>query len=431
MSRTTPPRVRLYEPVRGDRAEFWRSLRATYGDVAPVELEPGVHGWLLLSYDLNRRVLGRDDLFSRDPRTWRDLEDGTIAADSGIRAAWQYRPTALFSDGDEHRRLSRSLLRAFDRLNERRTSANISEVSHGLIDRFAARGHADLVADFCVPLPLMVMGTLFGLSQDQIARIIDQTTRTWQGDPEAAQAMGRLLFEVAVAAREEPDETTLPTLLLEQGLTEAETAAQLGLLLSAGVDPVTHTIGAALRELLTDTDVSRARSVMRISDSVNLVLVRHTPLETMVARFPLQDLSLGRYQVRAGDCVVAGFAAASEDLYAGSTLDEIASNRAHLTWGVGAHRCPHYGRDLSQDMAETAIGAVFERLPLLRLATPPESHRWLPNVNLRGLRSLPVRFAARSAAPQPPAEAPPVGDVRALGFWRRLAEAVTPRRAAG
>jgi len=417
--------VRLYEPIPGDRADFWRSLLSTHGDVAPALLEPGTRAWLLLSYDVNKYVLSQDRFFSRDPRQWREMADGTIGPDSGIRAAWQKRDTALFSDGEEHRRFSGALLKAFAELSEQHMFANIRTVAQHLIDDFVHEGHADLIADYTQPLPLMVMGRLFGLTSPQMSQIVEQTTRTWDGDPEAATAMGRLLFQVTVDARQSPDNPHLPALLLKQGLTETETAEQLGLLLSAGVDPVAHATGMALRELLSDPDLAASRPIMRVSETVNLILARHTPLETMVARYPLHDVRLGHYDIRAGDCLLAGFASASEDLYAGLSLESIAMNRAHLTFGVGAHRCPRYGQNLAQGMAETAISLLLERLPDLRPATPPEEHRWLSNVNLRGLVDLPVRFtperpAPRANVPRPSAyqdtSPPPTAPRRLRGF---------------
>src|SRR5699024_7085006 len=67
----------------------------------------------------------------------------------------------------------------------------------------------------------------------------------------------------------------------------------------------------------------------------------------------------------------------------------------------------------------------LERLPDLRPATPPEKHRWLSNVNLRGLVDLPVRFtperpAPRTNVPRPTAcqdpSPPPTTPERLRGF---------------
>jgi len=408
------PPVPLYEPITGDRADFWKHLRATYGEVAPVLLEPGVHAWLLLSYKANKYVMSNDALFARDPRWWRDLQDGTISRDSGTWAVWHKRSTALLSDDGEHRYLSGALLQAFAQLDAQRILGQIREVAEGLIDDFAREGHADLISQYARLIPLQVLCRIFGMSSSQIAAITEQMSLIWQGHPgamEAVERMRQMLLNVAQRARARPDRTSLPTLLIEQGHTDAQVGDQLSLIVSAASDPVTHTIGAALRQILSDPDLAHAhaRSTLLISETINVILVRHTPLETIVARHPRRDIELGGYPIRAGDCLVVGFAAASLDLYGEAAAEDVAHNRAHLTFGVGAHRCPHYGKDLALAIAETAIGVAFERLADLRLATPPAEHRWLPTSNLRGLIELPVRFTSESAPAVPsPADKEPL-----------------------
>ncbi|GAB3724242.1 cytochrome P450 family protein [Nocardiopsis nanhaiensis] len=394
-------RVPLYQPVQGDRDTYWQDMRQSYGPIAPVLLEPGVHAWLLLSYKLNKEVLANDDLYARDPRWWRDMVDGTISPDSGTRAVWHKRPTALLSDGAEHQRLAGALSMAFARLQQQRVLEQMTTVAHALIDEFAADGQVDLIGQYARLLPLHVLCRLFGMGPPQIAAITEQMSLIWQGHPgamAAVKAMGELLHEVAQRARTEPNPAALPTLLLDQGLSEHEVGEQLGLVVSAAADPVTHTIGMALRQLLSDPDLatSYASSTLLIAETVNLVQVRHSPLETIVARFPRRDVHLGGQLIRQGDCLVAGFAPAAADLYRGMDLDQVASNRAHLAFGAGAHQCPRYGRDLASAMAETAIEVLTHRLSDLRLATLPATHRWLPTSNLRGLVDLPARFTPES-----------------------------------
>lgn len=395
------PAVPLYEPIQGDRSQYWHRLRNTYGAVAPVLLEPGVPAWLLLSYDLNKQVMTDDKTFARDPRWWRDLQDGTISRESGTWAVWHKRATALLSDDAEHRYLSGALIASFAQLDEHRILGQIRQVAHNLIDEFAPYGHVDLMGQYARLLPLHVLCRIFGMSPAQITQITEQMSLIWQGHPGAMVAVEKmrgLLLDIARRARFEPDPHSLPTLLIEQGHTDVQVGDQLSLIVSAAADPVTHTIGQALRQLLSDPELAQAHahSTLLVSEAINLVLVHNTPLETIVARHPRRDLTLGGYKVRKGDCLVFGFAAASQDLYQGRPAEQVASNRAHLMFGAGAHQCPHYGRDLALAMAETAISTLTDRLHGLRLATPPSEHRWLPTTNLHGLVDLPAHFTPLS-----------------------------------
>ena len=83
-------------PGRGEAsaAELpWEQLRSQYGGLVPVEITPGVPGWLLLGYKENLQVLRDQTYFSADPRPW--SPSGAPPARSG----------ALNRDGDEHQRL--------------------------------------------------------------------------------------------------------------------------------------------------------------------------------------------------------------------------------------------------------------------------------------------------------------------------------------
>lgn len=404
--------VKLYEPITGDRTAFWRHLRQVHGEVAPALIEPGVPAWLLLSYGANRQVMADDATFKRDPRHWHDLHNGRIGPDAGVRATWHKRPTALLSDGEEHRHLSTALTGAFAQLDAQRTLGRIADTAHRLIDTFAVNGQADLMGQYARLLPLHVLCRLMGMSTPEVARITGCMSQIWAAQPGAMKAvhqMQSLLLQVARQGRTAPDPHSLPSLLVQQGLTEAETAEQLGLIVSAAADPVTHTIGQALRQLLTDAALASAygASTLQITETVNLVQLRHSPMETLVARFPARDVEIGGRRIRAGDCLVFGFASASDEMFGHLADEDAASNRAHLTFGLGAHRCPRYGRDLALAMAETAIATLFDRLPDVRLTTPPEQHLWLPGTQLRGLASLPAAFTPATPRSEEPTWATP------------------------
>ena len=85
-------------------AEDYAQLRAQYGQVARVALEPGVKAWLVLGYTENLAVLRDERLFSRDGRYWRLVQDGTVRPDSPLGPMMFYRPNVVGADGIEHRR---------------------------------------------------------------------------------------------------------------------------------------------------------------------------------------------------------------------------------------------------------------------------------------------------------------------------------------
>ena len=60
-------------------------------------------------------------------------------------------------------------------------------------------------------------------------------------------------------------------------------------------------------------------------------------------------------------------------------------NNVHIAFGAGAHAC--MGAHLARLEAQTAIGAVVQRFPGLKLAGEPE---WMSHFMFHGLQSLSV-----------------------------------------
>ena len=63
----------------------------------------------------------------------------------------------------------------------------------------------------------------------------------------------------------------------------------------------------------------------------------------------------------------------------------------HLAFGQGVHFC--LGASLARLEGQIAIGTLLRRAPDLGLAVPPHSLRYRPSLILRGVESLPVKFA--------------------------------------
>lgn len=62
----------------------------------------------------------------------------------------------------------------------------------------------------------------------------------------------------------------------------------------------------------------------------------------------------------------------------------------HLAFGIGVHRC--IGAPLARLEALTALPALFDRFPDLRLATGDEDLRQVPSFIAFGWQEIPVRL---------------------------------------
>ena len=107
-------------------------------------------------------MLRSPETFAKDPRRWNDLDDGTVPPDSPVVPMMMYRPNALFSDGEEHRRLRGAITDSLARVDPNALRGYVERSADTLIDRFAPTGKADLLGEYAQVLPLLVFNQLFG-----------------------------------------------------------------------------------------------------------------------------------------------------------------------------------------------------------------------------------------------------------------------------
>jgi hypothetical protein len=70
--------------AHADPQVVYQRLRAEWGEVAPVELEPGINAWLVMGHEELCRVLRHERLFAKNPVHWRDYSGGRIKPDSPL-----------------------------------------------------------------------------------------------------------------------------------------------------------------------------------------------------------------------------------------------------------------------------------------------------------------------------------------------------------
>jgi nocardicin N-oxygenase len=108
-------------------------------------------------------------------------------------------------------------------------------------------------------------------------------------------------------------------------------------------------------------------------------------------RVAVEDVKLGEVLIRAGEAVLPSTVGANRDPAVFADPDEFRPGRAesHLAFGAGVHYC--IGAQLARAELEIALGSLFSRFGVLRLAVP-ESSLTVTGSVIRNLTSLPVTF---------------------------------------
>lgn len=415
-------RMPMYGPeFAADPASTYQALRE-YGPVAPVELAPGVHASLVVSYSTALDVLRNPSTFPRDPRAWQ----AKMPPDCPVLPMMAYRPNTLFTDGAVHARLRAAVTDSLARVDVIGLRAQVERTADLLIARFAKDGEANLLGQYAIQLPLMLFNYLYGCPPDLGERMLAGMNGIFDlVEPEKANAeLTRCMTELVALKRRQPG-PDVPSWMMEHPvrLTDEEVVQQLIPMMGAGTEPEANLIANGLRLLLSDERFAGDLSggSLPVEDALDEVLWTDPPMANYSITYPVADLDFAGVRLPAAEPVVISFAAANND--PSLATQQRAGNRAHLAWSAGIHACP--AQQQARLIASVAIEKILDALPDMRLAVPVDSLVWRPGPFHRALTALPVRFTPVAVPVQPDESA---GETR----WNRTsstppAETSTPK----
>ncbi|MFE9609573.1 cytochrome P450 [Streptomyces sp. NPDC006012] len=381
-------------------SQLYRSLRREHGAVAPVLLDGDVPAWLVLGYTEVSYVTSHDELFARDSRRWNQWS--AIPPDWPLLPFVGYQPSVLFTEGVEHRRRAGVITQALEGVDQFELARDCQVIADRLIADFAGSGRAELMSTYAHALPMRAAVQMCGMphqaadTQHLVEDLRISLDASEGDDPVAAYTrVGERIQRLVKEKRDRPGPDVTSRMILDPaGLTDEEIVQDLISVIAAAQQPTANWIGNTLRLLLTDErfalNVSGGR--LSVGEALNEVLWLDTPTQNFIGRWAVRDTQLGGRQIRAGDCVVLGLAAANTDPQIWPDSHVGAENSAHLSFSNGEHRCPYPAPLLADVIARTAVETLLERLPDLVLAVEPEELTWRPSVWMRGLTTLPALF---------------------------------------
>ncbi|MEU8944716.1 cytochrome P450 [Streptomyces sp. NPDC048489] len=395
----TPAPVPLSGPrFQTEPAELYREMRRDHGSVASVVLDGDIPAWLVLGYRELHQVTGDPVLFSRDSDLWnqwdRIPDDWPLLPMIGRK-----QPSILYTVGERHRERAAMISEALEAVDPFELRSHAERFADGLIDAACAKGEIDLVGDYAALLPVRVLATLYGFSEEQgpglvtaLNDMINGRAGALAGQQHLAGSMARLLAD----RKADPANDVVSRMLADtSGFTDEEIIQDLMVMMAAGHQPTADWIGNSLRLMLTDERFAASLFGGRnsVAEAMNEVLWEDTPTQNVAGRWASRDTQLGGHRVRAGDLLLLGLQGANSDPQVrtdGSALT--GGNNAHFSFGHGEHRCPFPAQEVAEVIARTGIEVVLDRLPDIDLAVPAASLTRRPSPWLRGLTELPVRF---------------------------------------
>lgn len=399
MADTTMVRSYPFGPVRGleiDPMYFWLQ---EHEPLTRVRLPYGEEGWLLTRYDDVRTVLG-DARFSLAEAAVRDVPRLTPQRYGGILTD---------QDPPDHTRLRRLVAKAFTARRVEQLRGHAEQITSELLDEMVKAGPpADLAQALAVPLPGLMICELIGVPyadrdqfRDWVGAWMSVTALTPEQRGEYIAQLAGYLASLAAQRRQNPADDLLGALVIasDEGdrLTEYEVVQLTLVILAAGYESTASQIVNFTYALLTHPDqLALLRSRPGLMPGAVEELMRWTPLlavSDVLPRYALEDVELSGGTVRAGEPVLLAKHAANRDRRRYEDPDRLDITRdAHgqLGFGHGAHHC--LGAPLARMDVQTALAALLERFPDLRLAVPDAELEWKSGMAVRGPVALPIAW---------------------------------------
>jgi pimeloyl-[acyl-carrier protein] synthase len=214
--------------------------------------------------------------------------------------------------------------------------------------------------------------------------------------PASLQAASELrsFFAAEIAwRRQHPDRGLISSLVTARDrgseLNSAELLPFLGLLLVLGIETTANLIGNGMLTLLRNADqlaLLRDDPIL-MSTALEEMLRYDSPIQAVI-RVCIRATEVGGAPVPAQTPVLVLMGAANRDPAQFASPDSFDIQRQpndHLAFGNGIHYC--VGAELARFVASTAITALLERFPALRIADEAVMYNSSPFARrLRGLR---------------------------------------------
>jgi cytochrome P450 len=304
-------------------------------------------------------------------------------------------------EGEEHRVNKALVSGPFRREAVRRyIEPVLRPLCHQLIDGFAGRGEADLVAEFTKGFPLAVICRLLGLPVSDEANFqrYAMALIAFAFVPEealdAAAKFNVYLGPLLEQRRAHPGDDLLSQLAVgelgDARLTDEEVMTFVRVIFATGTDTTYNAVGSLIHALLTHPEtVEPVRQDASARAAAIEELVRWNGPVGVLPRICPADVDLLGQPVPAGSTVLVGLASANRDPAVFDRPDDFDIERdlsGHIAFGFGQHFC--LGAWLARAEMDVAIEVLLERLPGLKLTEEP---RFIGAV-LRGPDRLPVTF---------------------------------------
>jgi cytochrome P450/DNA-binding SARP family transcriptional activator len=376
-----------------DRPDVHRWLRDNLPVCEMVPESDGDAAFLITRYDDAVSVL-TDKRITIDPRELAQTTPST----SGKKSIFDTEPP-------DHTRMRKPISDAFSNVSVERLRPRIHELYTRAIDAFAGRGHADLMGEYALPVPVDVFHEILGVPRAErvpATELIDMIWRSAgvsQPDEGAGARIDDYVARMLAYKRTHRGDDVVTSLItaLESGELHdpEELHGMLAGLIGGGLITTVTLLASSITRMLQYQDQLRAVLSQRAGwdRAVEETLRYESVVQVTNFRYAKDALRIGDVDIPEGSRILVSLASANHDerRFAGADVFDIdRAQGRHIAFGHGRHFCT--GAKLSRIEAELGLSTLFTRLTDLRLEPDDAAITWTFGPMFRGPGEIPVSF---------------------------------------
>ena len=379
---------------------------------APVYKDPETGIYIISKYELVKEATRKKDIFSSEFILNSDSSEAQEVKEARRKAFNLGKGTLLTIDDPEHKKY-RELVKDFfvpDKIAA--YEPWILDFSSNLIEKFADNENCDFIREFARPLPLSVILHVLGIPLDRIDDCFKWTLDSVTAlsgvasDEELIAAHNGIaeehdFFAEEIEARRGNPRDDLLSVIANakyedaRYLTTEESISFCTQFLVAGNETTTATLAEAMRQLclFPEEQEKIRKDPSLIPNLVEESLRLATPTSNMW-RVASEDHEIGGVTIPKGSQVLLKFFSSNHDeevFEEPMKFDVTRENaRSHIAFGFGIHVC--IGQLLSKQEMMNGWQTLFQKLKNFTFDTDPDQLKYMPNILLRGLEELPIKF---------------------------------------
>jgi cytochrome P450 len=395
--------------------DFYKTLQ----EQAPVYQLPDTNIFMVTRHSDIKKLLKDTETYSND---FSHLLVGPVPAPevTAVYAqGWMPVDTMITADPPRHKTYRTLVNKVFTRSRVQQMEDYMKQIVHELIDNFIDKGECDFIQEFTTPLPVYVIADQLGVPRkdlkdfkrwsDSFARRLSQLATPEEEMEDAQNILAFQLYfaDIVAQRREQPTDDMISDLVKttikdpdngeERPLNMEELQSVLQQLMVAGNETTTSAITGGMVSLIRNPEQLKQlqENPDMIPNAVEEILRMESP-SAGLWRAVKKDSEIHGVKIPAGSLLMLRYHAANRDgeLFEQPNEIDVARGNAddHIAFGQGIHFCP--GAMLARKEMEVAFIALLSRLTNFQLDEQQSDLNYWPNIVLRGLKGVHLRFDA-------------------------------------